>query len=1090
MCQFVKFVEKMKRQLKILFGTFGVILAAVILYSIVSEKDLPLPLRRDKPSARPAGGETTPVPGVGDVAPVLGVVIYQYDKHHNLRAKYTAAKSEKVGDKLYLTDPKVQWYQSDGETIIIQAQRGIITASEAAGKWNIRRGLLRDKDKICITMDRNRDGDPDRPPLEQRPEDAVRIYVDKEVRFDNDLLTIEADGDVSVFSKEADIFGEGLRIAWSESPRRLRELRIVRGDRMVIREGQDRFIERMSLPGGVGPARDAATKPAGSASMPVATKPSVALAETPTSVPTTAPATAPSGSTGLAAGEPAPIMPDTYVVTFSDNVLVTSGDRRIEGADELRLVLEFKSPRRQERQERQERQSSSQPASPERRTSASAPAERTPASRPADVPIATTQPVQETVVIWTGPLVVKPFRSHEKPVPKRFDVSAIGKTLVLSEGKSQAVCESFQFHSPGRGGILIGTPDEPVKLTMAGGERITVPLVRFDSDTGYVNLDGPGQMYLPRSASAGLSVTRPAEKADGDEERQELTITWKKNVVASLGRRQIETPTGVKNEDFLREAVFIGDVDVRQGETQNMKAEELTVKFHRPVSDKEPVNRIASLHAVGNVNVNDTQSGEFIKSQVLDVQMSGMEEERTYPRKAVATGDVSARQEKREITAEKMLTITFTTERDEKTGKVRIKPMQLDAAGAVKIIDRSGNEPVLVEAETVTSDLSAKTAILEGKQATVRQKDNIIRGDKIFFNQVRESADVAGPGSLRFYSDSDISGNKVEQPRPVDIVWKEKMNYRGKDRTAIVTGEVHLETAGDELDCENMQVVFSPAPVPAAAAPTAESKPAEFASFRPRRIETVVAEKNVRLKSRREDKDGFLLQRVQLRSEHVIYEADRNVLTCPKAGTLSTEDYRPPEKKAPANRRRDNLAGNIDRPSQSAFRWSESMKMDQTIRTVWMSGKVRLVHRSGENVVLAEKLNVRPWGKLPAGRKTQLDCEQMQARFAAPESAPAGKADLAQSGPAVGPLDFFDATGDVNLEDGPRQVFCQRILYQRISDIANIWGSLPGEPVKNAIMYYRDAQRGVLDSWKSPKLIWHRKNNRVEAKDADVRGGR
>ncbi len=1088
----------MERRLKILFGTFGVILSAFILYYIVSDKDvLPPRQRRADSSTRPVEGKASPIPDIGDVAPVLGVVYYQYDEDHNLQAKYTAAKSEKVGDKLYLTDPKVQLYLRDGEIITIQAQRGIITIEEAAGKRNIRSGLLRDEKSVRVTIDRSRDLDPNRPPLEQRPDDAIRIFVDEEVRFDNDMLTIESDGEVRVSSKEADITGQGLRIAWNESPRQLRELRIIRGDRMVIREDQGRFIGKMSLPGGVEPgygedrpdepARDATTKPAESATRPATTtEPSIARAETPTSMPTTASTTAPASAPTTVPAGPAPIMPDTYVVTFSDNVLVTSGDRKMKGADELRLVLEFKSPRRQERQ------SPDQSTRPAGETPASKPADRTPASKPADVKAATTQPAEEMVITWTGPLVIKPFRNRQKPVSKRFDVTATGKTLTLSDGKSTAVCKSFEFRSPGRGGVLIGTPEEPVELTMEGGERITVPQVRFNSTTGAVNLDGAGKMYLPDSASRGFLSTRPAEKADGDDERQELVITWKKNVVASLGRRQVKTSDGIEDEDFLREAAFVGDVNVRQGKTQNMQADELTVKFHQPTSADEKVNRIASLYAEGNVDMKDTERGEYIKSQTLDIKMSGPDEERLYPRTVVATGNVSALQGKREIKARQSMTITFAAQKDEKTGKIEIEPQRLDAAGDVKIIDRSEEDTVFIDAETLTSDLSAKTATLEGKPATVRQKDNIIRGEKIFFDQAKESANVDGAGSLRFYTDRDFNGNKLDKPKPMDIAWDEEMDHRGKERTAIIIGAVNLKMSGDELKCGKVTIVFAKPEDPkddAATKPSATTKPAEFASLRPQKIKTVTAEKNVRLESQRRDKDGFLLQRVKLRSERVIYEVDLGVLKCPEAGTLSAEDYNPPEKKK-AGQRKDDLTGNIDRPSQSAFQWSESMKMDQTIRTVWMSGKVIMVHRSGANVVLAEKLNVRKWDKLPAGRKTRLDCEKMKACFAKPEKKADGKEASDRSGPAVGPLDLFDATGDVKLEDGPRQVFCQRILYQRISDTAIIWGSLPGKPVKNAEMYYRDAQRGVLNSWKSPKLIWHRKNNRVEARDADIRGGR
>ena len=93
----------------------------------------------------------------------------------------------------------------------------------------------------------------------------------------------------------------------------------------------------------------------------------------------------------------------------------------------------------------------------------------------------------------------------------------------------------------------------------------------------------------------------------------------------------------------------------------------------------------------------------------------------------------------------------------------------------------------------------------------------------------------------------------------------------------------------------------------------------------------------------------------------------------------------------------------------------------------------------------------------------------------------------------MGELELFDATGvanDVNMIDGPRQVLCRRVLYERERDIAVIWGSLPGEPVKDAVLYHEDKKRGTLNSWKSPKLIWYRKTNRIESRDVRMDGGR
>jgi len=142
-------------------------------------------------------------------------------------------------------------------------------------------------------------------------------------------------------------------------------------------------------------------------------------------------------------------------------------------------------------------------------------------------------------------------------------------------------------------------------------------------------------------------------------------------------------------------------------------------------------------------------------------------------------------------------------------------------------------------------------------------------------------------------------------------------------------------------------------------------------------------------------------------------------------------------------------------------------------------------------VILSDKLKIPPWPKLPAGRKTTVACDQMLAVFAPAKEQP-GDDQAALGGPRLGPLQVFDANGDkndVNLTDGPRQVLCRRIMYQRQEDIAIIWGSLPGEPVKDAVLYHDDKRRRTLQTFKSPQLIWHRRDNRVETKGIEAHGG-
>ncbi|RKY81858.1 hypothetical protein DRP98_09745, partial [candidate division KSB1 bacterium] len=836
----------------------------------------------------------------------------------------------------------------------------------------------------------------------------------------------------------------------------------------------------------------------------------------PTTGATSQPATSP---TKTREPTPLPIVPDTYVATLTGDIHITSGTQQVKGAKKLTLIFYFTPPKQEQEKPRDSTTSTTtevNKVNKVRTPSAEKPTATTIAATEKTSPTTlstqtspTTAPSKTLLITWTGPLILRPLRGYDKVIPNRFDVSIIGDELTLSDGKATAICKKFNFYSTRHITELIGEPSEPVKLQTSSGIEISAIRVNFNSATGLAELIGAGSMKLPATQSlqmAGVS-TNPSK------ENRELHITWSDGVQAAFGQRKI-TKDGkvIATEDFLREANFFGDVNLTQGKERTMQAQQLQVRFYPPIVPEEPINRISHIHAAGDVQLNDTQSDNFIRAEQLDIQMSTLSDESAYPKEALASGNISAKQGKTYIKANKSLNITFVQIRDEKTNKAEIKPQKLTAIGAVEIIDRSGEQPTIAMAETVNSNLLDKTAVLKGSPAKIIQKDkqgkeNFIEGEDIFLDGLHESVSITGKGRLKFYSDTDISGKKTDKPKPVQISWTKKMTYRGRERTAVAVGDVHLTTSEDELRCQNLYILFATKetqadktlPMKTQKTPKATSATLTSPIYtKIRRISLVIAKGNAKLRSYRKDEKGFLLQRVQLRSEHILYQADKAILTCSGPGTLVAEDYRKP---IPTDNKKsdDNLlAGRIDRPSQSAFSWSKSMVLDwpgpeeqknqgrNTIIT--MIGDVHMAHRSGRQIVLSEKLNIHRW-KLPPGRNTMLHCDRILVQFAPAERHPRKQKTTAE-GITIGPVELFDARGqNVHLRDGPREVFCQRILYQRRNDVAIIWGSLPGNPEKDAILYYQDEKKGTLNTWKSPKIIWFRKTNRIVTKGVESYGG-
>lgn len=1100
----------MKRRILLVVGTFAVLVLAYLAYDLAGRGGLPGRQHIEGPKEQLTGRPTT-VPGVGEVRPGPGPVILDHDENYNLRARYAASAWEKVGQMLHVTAPSVEWYLPGGETVYIDARRGVVKSAYVGNRYKVLNGEL--EGDVWVIVDRSRDPRRKRDlPLADRSPDRVRIHLEQ-VRFDRDQMTIQSDQRVKLFSHEVDLLGEGLFVAWSEAPRRrpgrarrgeLREFRIDRGEWMCIRQGQDRVFRQMWLPGGVRAQRPAPPPGGPSAAAvgaPGAPLPAIrsapALWLAPMMLATTNPARA--AATAPAAAN----VPDTYDAQFNGDVSVTYGEQYLRGADTLRLVFEFQRSQLDELQQAPSTQPSAAAAE-------GPPGRGEPAQKPPP------PPEEPLIVTWSGPLVVVPLSGPEPYVEKRLDVSATGARLELAKGDSKAICRSFEFYSrpqarpdlpPRRWGKLLSAAEKPVRLEMEDGSWFAAPEIRFDQASTTVDFTGPGQMHLPASAGGGLG-----EAAEGGE----LTIEWAKSVAISFGELEVVTPEGKGSTDYLRRADFAGDVRVRQG-ARALRADELAAVFHEPREPTDPINRVSTLSAAGGVHMQDERTGDYIRSDWLEVMMSQPGEgKQARPRWATAKGNVSARQKQTDLAARE-LTVTFGPVSGSTSEAV--EPKRLDASGAVKIVDRSGAEPVTAEAESLTTDPVAKTATLFGKPdapATVTHKDYYIEGAKVFLKQSQQASDdlqtatVTGAGKLRFYAEEDLSGNKADQPVGVQISWKKELKY--EQASALIDGTVLLKTGvdvatgaeaeagGDELACERLTVQFAtPAetegPASAEGAVGRARTPGE--EFRARKIALVRAAKGtqkVRFQSQRKQEGKFLLSRITLWSDELVYDPDARRLVSPGPGQLQLEDYRQPKDKA-AEKAADILGGGEpERPSQTGFGWSKSMDLQeneaQKEYAATMSGKVVMVHRTGTQVLLKDRLDVQPWPSLPAGRITVLNCENLKAHFDAGDEMATTAPSEAPAGPRVGPLKLFDADTDVHLRDTAEGVTIggDRIFYVRTKDrdVAKIMGA--GRRLAQAT-YFDKATRRWADL-RAPLIIWNRDTNGFRAVGAEVTGGR
>jgi len=331
-------------------------------------------------------------------------------------------------------------------------------------------------------------------------------------------------------------------------------------------------------------------------------------------------------------------------------------------------------------------------------------------------------------------------------------------------------------------------------------------------------------------------------------------------------------------------------------------------------------------------------------------------------------------------------------------------------------------------------------------------------------------------------------------------------------------GDVTVDSGDDHMASQEMEALFieptrksssTPTSAPAtkplvAVKPRAldgdpSGGPVTMADYSKRKLIKLTAKEKVVLTSRRLDPNQALMRRVRLDGEHLIYNTITGIVNMDKAGKMIAEDYRKPAPKAnPA----DGDTQRIERPMLTLFKWAKSMELSQKERVVMMKGKVQMVHRSGAFVLpMIRGLKVPDYGKkVPPGRKTNLRCEELLAMFDPPKAVkkttttqPAsGPSDPFDVGPKIGALKFFNATGDVNLTDGGKQVVGQRLIYSKAKELVQVFGSLPGKPKADAMIINKDLLRNTEKVVRSPKILWWRATpangfrERIEAENVSM----
>lgn len=900
-----------------------------------------------------------------------------------------------------LVNPRYLLYQSDGQEIVITAQRGVVFAEELTSGIHASRGALSGDVRILI----DRGTEQRRTPLEQRPADKVVISAD-DLQYNNDLLRITTAGPVTVRSQQADIDGKGLLLEWNDAPRQLRQLRLEQGQRMVIRQSSD-GEGLLPMPGkaaSTGPVEPAASLTASTATAAAADKDKQ----------------------------------NVYAASFAGDIKVVSGPASLYDAQSLTVTFEW---------DRDESQAQTQTAG------ASGPG---PDAHDGTGPAATLADDEliETVVTWSGPLVLKPV-GYVQTVTDSYRLDAQGQNMVLvGEDKEELRCRELTYLHPQQTGRALGTAAKPATLSLPSGEVIAFETLRFYRQTGLAHIEGPGMMSSPSDAqgdsTAGEASSKPAAVD---------RITWRDSVV--VGFDTVPKSDGGTTLHVKR-ALFRGQVRLDQGAT-----------------------------------------GDSLACDELDVAMTTGADGKPMISKALAAGNVSGVQQGSRIAADKA-TVEFAPGKPDAAGRRRPEPTTLLAQGNVKITDDSDKSqpPVVATCDRLDADIIASTAVMHAgtgetaDDAKVVQGVNSLQGRQIAFKSDDGSVFVDGRGQITYLTDRDINGRELQKPRQMTVTWSRSMDYNNKLGLANFNGNAHAFSGSDDVRSQTMHLYFDREAAKEPAKDTAPAKDktdkapgrglAKLADYSDQQLKMVIADGDVVIASSTLDDQGRLLQRLQLKAPKATYDHLAQRMDAEGKGNMLFEDYRPPEK-AQEGQADAVDSQRIERPNQTLFEWDKRMQMDQARRSVFLDGNVSMVHRSGKQLAGVDKLNVPPWPELGEGKKTAVACEKLVAQFAEADKTQAEKTDdkatgLLESGPRLGALTMVSATGwadrMVTLEDGQWQVVGKRLLFDRDQDIAVVWGFLEGDRPADARVLQRVSFNRAR-TWTFPKVTWYRTTNRV-----------
>lgn len=618
-----------------------------------------------------------------------------------------------------------------------------------------------------------------------------------------------------------------------------------------------------------------------------------------------------------------------------------------------------------------------------------------------------------------------------------------------------------------------------------------------------------------------------------------VEIRWTRGVDLELATRPIQrvsSKTGrieQKEKEYLRRAWFHGEVRFTRGD-EKLESDEVAATFGAPPGDEETSEFIEHLNMNGEVSLE--RGDDLIEAEKLDVEFARGEDGRSSPRIVDAIGGVLARQGDREIRAGVMhVTLNqFPVEPrlapDGKTpipSRPRLGIESLDATGAVTAVDPAHNMKIrdaeILKALIRNGEEMVRTTIVSPSPdvfAKARFEDMAIHGHRIEIDVDKQSVDVPGPGSAWMVTYEDFGGRRLQKPTPVKTTWNGQMQLRLAKDYGVFTDNVKSRSDQFALNCDKLTVRLGKAPPKPKKSKgrdwadqfailgeiTEDKADLEFndkitVKLEQKRPVYVVAEGNAEAISSThgpptaDSPRGRLMSRARIAGRQIVADLRNEQMSVPCEGTLLIEDYQFEDMHGRREKRRTSqVSGPMmssmrgDGPSQTLVEWENAMDFFVDRALVAFDKNVRMIHLSGQKVVLGDelatafKLDTNSLQRVGEGRRAELTCGNLLLEFAAGKQ---GSGSSEAGGPSAlvsaTDLERLIARDAIHMQDGTKSLMGEYLQYLAATNEVRLEGG-PGLDAR----IIDQAEGGRFNMWRGPLLIWNRATNAIQSPKASI----